>query len=357
MPLLELAHVEADHQVLVAEQRLGERPRELGLADAGRAEEEEAADRPVRVAEPGARAAHRLRRRPRPPRPGRRSARAAAPRAAAAARAPRCVSWETGMPVARETTSAMSSAVHLRRAAGGRLALLVQLAAGALDLRRLQRRPPGRSPPPRSPGRAHARGARRSSSSARRVVVLRLRPQAHPRAGLVDQVDRLVGQEAVADVAVGQLRRRHDRLVGDPDAVERLVAVLAARAGSRSSPRPSARARAPAGTGARARRPSRCSCGTRRASSRRSRAARRAPAPASACSPASIGALGGPGADDRVHLVDEEDQVVAVRRGTSSITAFSRSSNSPRYFVPAIMPARSSATSRLVRAASRAPRR
>ena len=49
--LLELAHVEADHQVLVAEQRLGERAGELGLPDAGRAKEEKAADGSLRVAE------------------------------------------------------------------------------------------------------------------------------------------------------------------------------------------------------------------------------------------------------------------------------------------------------------------
>ena len=60
VPLLELAHVDADHPVLAAEQRLGQRPGQLGLADAGRAEEQEAADRPVRVAEPGPRAADRL---------------------------------------------------------------------------------------------------------------------------------------------------------------------------------------------------------------------------------------------------------------------------------------------------------
>src|SRR6266540_6514304 len=61
VPLLELAHVEADHEVLAPEERLRERPGELGLADAGRAEEEEAPHRPVGVAEAGARAADRLR--------------------------------------------------------------------------------------------------------------------------------------------------------------------------------------------------------------------------------------------------------------------------------------------------------
>ena len=64
MALLELAHVEPDHRVLVAEQRFGERPCELGLADAGWPEEEEGADRPVRIAEPGASAPHRAGDRP-----------------------------------------------------------------------------------------------------------------------------------------------------------------------------------------------------------------------------------------------------------------------------------------------------
>src|SRR3954470_17297940 len=58
--LLELAHVEAHHEVLAPEQRIGECPRELSLADAGRAEEEEAADRLAWVGEPGPRPAHRF---------------------------------------------------------------------------------------------------------------------------------------------------------------------------------------------------------------------------------------------------------------------------------------------------------
>ena len=60
VPLLELAHVQPDHPVSVAEQRLGQRAGQLGLADAGRAEEQEAAHRPVRVAEPGPGPADRL---------------------------------------------------------------------------------------------------------------------------------------------------------------------------------------------------------------------------------------------------------------------------------------------------------
>jgi hypothetical protein len=58
-----LAHVDTHHRVLVVEQELRERARGLGLADAGRAQEDERADRPARVLEPGARAAHRRRHR------------------------------------------------------------------------------------------------------------------------------------------------------------------------------------------------------------------------------------------------------------------------------------------------------
>ena len=51
---------------------------------------------------------------------------------------------------------------------------------------------------------------------------------AQPRAGLVDQVDRLVRQEAVVDVAVGEVGRRDQGRVGDGHAVVRLVAVAQA---------------------------------------------------------------------------------------------------------------------------------
>ena len=61
--LLVLRHVDADHRLLVVEQELGERARELGLADAGRAEEDEAAERPVRILQAGAGAADRVRHR------------------------------------------------------------------------------------------------------------------------------------------------------------------------------------------------------------------------------------------------------------------------------------------------------
>ena len=56
----------------------------------------------------------------------------------------------------------------------------------------------------------------------------RLRVDLHPdpRRRLVDQVDRLVGQEAVGDVAVAQRRRGDQRRVLDPDLVVDLVALL-----------------------------------------------------------------------------------------------------------------------------------
>ena len=67
---------------------------------------------------------------------------------------------------------------------------------------------------------------RRSSSSSSSGLEFDLHAQARRR--LVDEVDRLVGQEAVGDVAVRQRRRRDDRRVGDVDAVMELVLLLQA---------------------------------------------------------------------------------------------------------------------------------
>ena len=54
------------------------------------------------------------------------------------------------------------------------------------------------------------------------------RLDAHARRGLVDQVDRLVRQEAVGDVAVSQVGGGHQRLIGDVHLVVLLVAVAQA---------------------------------------------------------------------------------------------------------------------------------
>ena len=51
---------------------------------------------------------------------------------------------------------------------------------------------------------------------------------AEPRGGLVHEVDRLVGQEAVGDVAVGERRGGDDRRIGDAHAVVHLVLLLEA---------------------------------------------------------------------------------------------------------------------------------
>ena len=60
MPLLVLRHVEPDERPLVVEHELGESAGELRLPHAGRPEEDEGADRPVRILEAGARAAERV---------------------------------------------------------------------------------------------------------------------------------------------------------------------------------------------------------------------------------------------------------------------------------------------------------
>ena len=55
-----LGHVDADHRVLAVEHELRQRAGQLGLADAGRAEEQERADRAVGVGQAGPRAAQRV---------------------------------------------------------------------------------------------------------------------------------------------------------------------------------------------------------------------------------------------------------------------------------------------------------
>ena len=79
-----LRHVDADHRVLGVEHVLGERAGELGLADAGGAEEQEGADRPVGVGQARRVSGAARSRPPRPPRAGRRPAGAGGPPSRAA---------------------------------------------------------------------------------------------------------------------------------------------------------------------------------------------------------------------------------------------------------------------------------
>ena len=98
--------------------------------------------------------------------------------------------------------------------------------------------------------------------------------------GLVDQVDGLVRQKTVGDVAIRHDRGGHQGGILDAHAVMHLVSFSSGRAGSKSCPRRSADRPSPAGSGVPGRRPSRCACGIRRAWWRRCNAARRGPASA-----------------------------------------------------------------------------
>ena len=60
VPVVELAHVDLDQRVVVAEQEVGQRLGQLGLTDTGRAGEDERAGRALRVLQAGASTADRL---------------------------------------------------------------------------------------------------------------------------------------------------------------------------------------------------------------------------------------------------------------------------------------------------------
>jgi hypothetical protein len=60
VPLLVLRHVEPDERTLVVEHELGERAGELRLPDTRGPEEDEGADRPVGILQPGTRPPQRV---------------------------------------------------------------------------------------------------------------------------------------------------------------------------------------------------------------------------------------------------------------------------------------------------------
>src|SRR5918994_1919559 len=224
-----LRHVDADHRLLVAEQELGERPRELGLPDAGGAEEDERAGGALRVLQAGPRAADGLRDR-----------------------------LDGGVLPDDALVELLLHAHELLRLGLGELEhrdagphgddvgdlLLADLRAldglaGApllLELALLVRELPLLVAQVR--GLLELLRLDRCLLVAPRRLDLLLEVAVHRRSGhrldaragrgLVDEVDRLVGEEAVRDVAVRQLGGRLERLVGDADAVVRLVAVAQA---------------------------------------------------------------------------------------------------------------------------------
>src|SRR4051812_11498739 len=225
-----LGHVDAHHRVLVAEEELRERPRELRLADARRAEEHERPGRPLRVLEARTRAADRLR----DDLDG-----GVLPDDALVElflHAHELLRLGLGELEHRDAGPHGDDVGDLLLADGGtlgvalaplplllELALLVgQLALGVAEVR----------------GLLELLGLDRGLLGAPRLLDLLLelpvhgwgghRLDAHARGGLVDEVDRLVRQLAVGDVPVRELRGRLERLVGDVHLVVLLVAVAQA---------------------------------------------------------------------------------------------------------------------------------
>ena len=267
---------------LVVEHELGERPRELGLAHPGRAEEDEGADRPVRVLEPRARAAERVghgldglvlpdhplvqallhvdelldlaleQARDRDARPRRDHRRDVVlvhlllhHRRLGGAFALHELLLELGKDPVADLGHALEVALALLA-----LGLHPQLVELALDVghpleRLLLARPARRELVPLGLGlrelsleRLSRRGALlrhrgeldlELAHAALRLVELDGRGvdlHTQPRRRLVHEIDRLVRQEPVAHVAIREHGRRDERGVADLDAVVRLVALL-----------------------------------------------------------------------------------------------------------------------------------
>ena len=152
--LAELGHVDPDERLLGREQPLRERLDQLGLADAGRAEEQEASPAGGRPRRGRRGRGGSCPRRPRRRRPGRRRARAGRPRARSAARSSPATSSPTGMPVRAATTAAIWGSPTCSGPAV--VDLLLQAGGALVVLRR------------RSPARARRAGTRRRPAAASR---------------------------------------------------------------------------------------------------------------------------------------------------------------------------------------------
>ena len=209
VPVVELGHVELDQRVLVAEQELGQRLGQLGLTDAGRAGEDERAAGTLRVLQAGPGAPDGLR-------DGLDRLRLADdPLVQLVLHAQQPCRLLLGELEDRDAGPGgehlsdllvvdLGHDVHVAGLplllalglVGEQRLLLVAERCGLLEVLRVDR------------GfllAAHLGDALVELAQVRRRGHA---PDAHARARLVDQVDRLVGQEPVADVAVGEARPR-----------------------------------------------------------------------------------------------------------------------------------------------------
>ena len=227
--LAELAHVELDQRVLVTEEEVGQRLGQPRLPDAGRAGEDERATGTLRVLEAGTRTPNGARESLdglfladdalvqlvlHLEQPGRLLLGELDDRDAG----------RDGEDLGDELLVDLGDLVHVTGAplvlalglAGDELLLLVAQASGGLEVLAVDR------------------ALLALTHVGDLVVVLtQVGRRGHPadaqaRARLVDQVDRLVRQEPVGDVAVGERGRGDQRLVGDGHPVVRLVAVAQA---------------------------------------------------------------------------------------------------------------------------------
>src|SRR4051794_15891035 len=227
--VVELAHVDLDERVVLAEQEVRQRLRQLGLTDTGRAGEDERTRRALGVLQTGTRTADRLR-------DGLdRLFLADDPLVQLVLHAEQTGGLLLGELEHRDAGPVREDlgdllVVDLRddvqvarlplllalRLLPEQLLLRVAQVRGPLEVLRVDRR---------LLVATHVRDLLVELAQVRR----RRHPtDAHPGAGLVDQVDRLVRQEAVGDVAVSQRGRGHQRRVGDRDPVVRLVPVAQA---------------------------------------------------------------------------------------------------------------------------------
>ena len=224
--LLVLRHVEGDQRGLVAEQELGEGLGELGLTDARRAEEDERTGRTLRVLQARTGATDRLG-------DGLDGVLLADdPLVQLVFHAEELLGLFLGELVDGDAgpqrehlgdgflidlveqveTRRLGFGLH-RVAAGEKFLLLVAQAAGLFELLTFDR---------------FLLLADDVGDLGLELLVLRRSLHAldaQTRAGLVDQVDRLVGELTVRDVAVGEVGRGDDRLIGDRDPVIGLVAI------------------------------------------------------------------------------------------------------------------------------------